>query len=159
MESSEAEAHILAGAGTVWDIITDASNHPVWDSGITEVTGAFSHDGRIRVRTRDGGKRTFRLQVHQIPGWLMTWSGNLPLGLLKVIRTVTLTDHTGITHLTVQDTASGPLRGLVRKTLHAAEPALNRYVAAVKFRAELLNFHLEGAIFPDVPLPVLQQVL
>ena len=130
MESSDAEALILAGAGTVWDIITDAGNYPVWDSGITEVTGAFSHDGRIRVRTRDGGKRTFRLQVHQIPGWLMTWSGSLPLGLLKVIRTFTLTDHTGITHLTVQDTASGPLRGLVRKNTArcraGAEPLCRR---------------------------------
>ncbi|MDP9984771.1 hypothetical protein J2W14_004198 [Pseudarthrobacter oxydans] len=54
MKSSEAETLILAGAGTVWDIITDA------------------------------GKRAFRRQVRQTPGQLMTWSGSLPLGLLKV---------------------------------------------------------------------------
>jgi hypothetical protein len=40
MESSKAEALILAGAGTVWDIITDAGNYPVWDSGITEIRGS-----------------------------------------------------------------------------------------------------------------------
>ena len=154
MESSEAEALILAGTGTVWDIITDAGNYPVWDSGIAEVSGAISHGGQIRIRTRDGGKRTFRLRVHQIPGRHMTWGGRLPLGLLKVIRTFTVTDHTGITHLTVRDTASGPLRALVRKTQPGAEPALSSYVAAVKFRAELLSFHLEGAIFPGVPFPV-----
>ncbi len=148
MESSEAEALIFADAATVWDILTDAGNYPVWDSGITEVSGAISAGGRIRVRTRDGGKRMFRLRVHQVPGRQMTWSGRLPLGLLKVVRTFTVTDHTGITHLTVRDAASGPLRGLVRKTLPGAEPALNGYVAAVKFRAELLSFHLEGAIFP-----------
>ena len=34
-------------------------NYPVWDSGVAEVRGAISDGGRIRVRTRDGGKRTF----------------------------------------------------------------------------------------------------
>lgn len=151
MKSSEAETLILAGAGTVWDILTDAGNYPVWDSGITAVSGAIRHDGRIRIRTRGGGKRTFRLRVHQIPGRLMGWSGGLPLGLLKVVRTFTLTDLTGITHLTIRDTASGPLSGLVRKTMPGSDPAITGYVAAVKFRAELISFHLEGEIFPGRP--------
>jgi hypothetical protein len=149
MESFEAETLILAGAGTVWDIITDGGNYPVWDSGITEVSGEVGHGERIRVRTRQGGKRIFRLRVCQIPGQLMTWTGGLPLGLLKVKRTLTLTDYTGITHLKVRDTASGPLRNTVPGTY----PALTGYVEAVKFRAELLSFHLEGGVFPDPPLP------
>lgn len=154
MKSSEAETLILAGAGTLWDIITDAGNYPVWDSGISDVSGAIRHDGRIRIQTRDGGKRAFRLQVRQTPGQLMTWSGSLPLGLLKVVRTFTLTDHTGITHLNIRDTASGPLQGLVRKTTPGTEPALGGYAEAVKFRAELLSFHLEGAIFPGTTASV-----
>lgn len=151
METSEAESLILAGAGTVWDIVTDAGNYPVWDSGISNIIGAIRHDSRIRIRTRNGGKRTFRLQVSQIPGQHMTWSGGLPLGLLKVVRTFTLTDHTGFTHLSIRDTAGGPLRGLVRKTAPGSDPALTAYVEAVKFRAELLGFHLEGAVFPGLP--------
>jgi hypothetical protein len=153
MESFEAEALILAGADTVWDIITDGGNYAVWDSGITEVTGEVGHGARIRVRTRDGGKRTFRLRVCQIPAKLMTWSGALPLGLLQVVRTFTLTDYTGITLLSVRDTASGPLRGLVRKTVPGTYPTLTGYVGAVKFRAELLSFHFEGGVFPGPPLP------
>ena len=151
MESSEAETLIHAGARTVWDIITDAGNYPVWDSGISDISGAICHNGRIRIRTRDGGKRTFRLLVRQIPGQLMTWSGGLPLGLLKVDRTFTLTDHAGMTHLTIRDTASGPLRRLVRKTTPGSAPPLTGYVEALKFRAELLSFHLEGAAFPGTP--------
>lgn len=153
MKSFEAETLILAGAGTVWDIITDGGNYPVWDSGITEVSGEVGHGDRIRVRTRDGGKRTFRLRVCQIPGQLMRWTGGLPLGLLKVERTFTLTDYTGITLLRVRDAASGPLRGLVRKTAPGNGQALTGYVDAVKFRAELLSFHLEGGVFPGPTLP------
>lgn len=154
MESFEAETLILAGAGTVWDIITDGGNYAVWDSGITEVSGEVGHGERIRVRTRDGGKRTFRLRVCQIPGQHMTWTGGLPLGLLQVERTFTLTDYTGITHLRVRDTARGPLRGLVRKTVPGTYLALSGgYVDAVTFRAELLSFHLEGGLFPSPLLP------
>jgi Polyketide cyclase / dehydrase and lipid transport len=153
MESFEAETLILAGADTVWDIITDGGNYAVWDSGITEVSGEVGHGERIRVRTRDGGKRTFCLRVSQIPGQLMTWTGGLPLGLLRVERTFTLTDYTGLTLLRVRDTAGGPLRGLVRKTAPGTYPALTGYVRAVKFRAELLSFHLEGGVFPGPTLP------
>lgn len=148
MESFEAEALILAGTGTVWDVITDGGNFPVWDSGITEVSGEVGHGERIRVRTRDGGKRTFRLRVDQTPGARMTWTGGLPLGLLQVERTFSLTDYTGMTHLRVKDSAAGPLRGLVRKTAPGTYPALTGYVDAVKFRAELISFHLERGVFP-----------
>jgi Polyketide cyclase / dehydrase and lipid transport len=151
MESSGAETLILAGADTVWDILTDAGNYTVWDSGITGVSGSVGHGSRLRIRTRDGGKRTFRLRVRQIRGQVMTWRGGLPLGLLKVERTFTLTDHSGITHLAVRDTASGPLRRLARKSMPGTDPVLTDYVAAVKFRAELLSFHLEGTIFPLRP--------
>lgn len=153
MESFEAEALILAGVNAVWDIITDGNNYAVWDSGIAEVTGEMGHGQRIRVRTRDGGKRSFRLKVRQVPGELMTWTGGLPLGLLQVERTFTLTDYTGMTHLSVRDMASGPLRGLVQKTAADAYPALTGFVDAVKFRAELLSFHLEGGLFPGPPPP------
>lgn len=153
MESFEAETLILAGAGTVWDVITDAGNYAVWDSGITEVRGEVGHGERIRVRTRVGGMRNFRLRVCQIRGQLMTWTGGLPLGLLQVERTFTLSDYTGITLLKVRDAAGGPLRGLVRKTVPGTYPALTGFVGAVKFRAELLSFHLEGGVFPGLPLP------
>jgi hypothetical protein len=151
MESFEAETLILAGAGTVWDIITDGGNYTVWGSGITEVIGEVGHGKRIRVRTRDGGKRTCRLRVCQIHRQFMTWTGGLPLGLLKVERTFMITDYTGIIHLKVRDAARGPLRGLVRKTVPGTYPTLTGYVNAVKFRAELLSFHAEGGVFPGPP--------
>lgn len=153
MKSFEAETLILAEASTVWNIITDTGNYPVWDSGVTEVTGEMGHGKRIRVRTQDRGKRIFDLRVSQMPGQMMTWRSGLPLGLLQVERRFTLTDYTGITHLNVRDTASGPLCGLVRKAVTGSRPALFGYVNAVKFRAELLSFHLEGGIFPRPSSP------
>lgn len=147
MKSFAAETLILASAGTVWDIITDAGNYPVWDSGITNIKGEISHRSTIRVRTHDVGKKTFRLRVRQSPGRRMTWTGGLPLGLLRVDRTFTLTDYTGITHLTVRDTARGPLQSLVHST-PGADRAVSGFVDEVKFRAELVSFHVHGGVFP-----------
>lgn len=153
MKSFEAETLILAEASTVWSIITDAGNYPVWDSGIAEVIGQVGHGERIRIRTHDGDKRVFDLRVSQVPGQVMTWSGGLPLGLLQYERTFTLTDYTGITHLHVRASTNGPLRGLARKTMSDSHLSLARYVDAVKFRAELLSFHLEGGVFPLFSIP------
>ena len=148
MKSFAAETLILASAGIVWDIITDAGNYPVWDSGITDIKGEIRNRARIRVRLRIGGKRAYRLRVRQVPGRRMTWTGGLPLGLLRVERAFTVTDYTGITHLTVRDTARGALQWLVRRSAPAADPAVSGFTDEVKFRAELLSFHIHGGVFP-----------
>ncbi|MET4094258.1 hypothetical protein ABIB51_001172 [Arthrobacter sp. UYCu712] len=62
MKSSEAETLILAGAATVWDIITDAGNYPVWDSGITAASGAIRHPPWGQDTDPDTGRRQEDLQ-------------------------------------------------------------------------------------------------
>ena len=111
MKSFEAEALINARNSTVWDIITDGGNYTVWDSGITRIDGRLRSGGPIRVRTRIGGNRTFRLRVEQIPGEVMTWTGGLPWGLFKSVCTFTLTSRGGKTLLRVREEFTGPLLG------------------------------------------------
>ncbi|MET4134319.1 SRPBCC family protein [Pseudarthrobacter sp. PvP090] len=153
MKSFDPETLILAGAGTVWGIITDGGNYAVWDSGIAEVKGEFSHGERVRLRTRAAGKRTFRVRVSLVPSRGMSLSYGLPAGLLKVVRTFALTDYTGMTLLRVTDTVCGPLGDLVGKTLPGTDLALTGFLDAVKFRAELLSFHFEGGVLPGPAEP------
>lgn len=141
MKSFEAETLIHARNSTVWEILTDGGNYTVWDSGITRIDGELRNGGMIRVRTRTGGKRTFRLSVRQIPGKMMTWTGGLPLGLFRGVRTFTLTPLGRMTHMHVREDFTGPLLGLLRKTIPDWERAFAGYVPAVKKRAELLGRH------------------
>ena len=141
MKSFEAETLINARNSTVWDIITDGGNYTVWDSGITRIDGQLRNGGPIRVRSRAGGNRTFRLRVQQIPGEVMTWTGGLPWGLLKSVCTFTLTPHGGMTHLRVREELTGPLLGPMWRTVPDLEPGFADYVSAVKKRAELLGRH------------------
>ncbi|MBT2552701.1 hypothetical protein [Arthrobacter sp. ISL-5] len=80
----------------------------------------FASHGRIRV--------TGRL-VQQMPGEVMTWSLGLPLGLLKRVRTFTLSPQAGLTHLI----------GLPGNTRPDTAHTLIDYINAVTNRAELLD--------------------
>ncbi len=139
MRPVESEALIDARSATVWDIITDAGNYTVWDSGITDIRGTLSDGGIIRVRTRLGGNRSFRLRVRQVPGEMMTWTGGLPLGLVRGVRTFTLTSREAMTHLRVEEELSGPLLGLIGRTRPDLERSVTGYLNAVKKRAEILD--------------------
>ena len=141
MKSYEAKTLINARKSTVWEIITDGGNYTVWDSGITHISGGLRNGGTIRVRSRTGGNRTFRLRVRQIPGEAMTWTGRLALGLSKGVCTFTLTSHGEKTLLHVRQDFAGPLLGLVWKTLPDIGPAFAEYLNAVKKRSELLSRH------------------
>ncbi|WP_427006349.1 SRPBCC domain-containing protein [Pseudarthrobacter sp. H2] len=139
MKSFEAEAMIYARSSTVWDIITDAGNFTVWASGITRIDGQVRNGGTIRIRTRTGGNRTFRLRVRQIPGEVMTWTGGLPLSLFTGVRTFTLSPQGGKTHLRVREDFSGPLIGLIGRAVPDMGQDCTGYVNAVKERAELIG--------------------
>lgn len=135
----EAQHLINARGSTVWDIITDPGNFAVWNSGITTVTGQIRKGGTIRVRTRHGGSRNFRLRVEQVPGEVMTWTRTLPLGLGANVRTFVLTPHVGMTLLLVRDEVKGPLRGIIGSPFSTTNQDLDEFVSAVKNRAEILR--------------------
>ena len=140
----EAEALINARSATVWDIITDARNYTVWESGITHVRGELRNGGTIRIRTYAGGDRTFRLRVQQMPGEVMTWTRGVPLGLLSGVRTFTLKPLGGMTHLRVKEEFTGPLCGLLLwEFVSDTQQAFIDYVNAVRKRAEILGRHLQ----------------
>lgn len=139
MQSFESEEPINARSSTVWNIVTDAGNFTVWESGITWVDGEVFNGALIRIRTVGGGSRTFRTRVQQMPGQVMTWKTRLLPGLLTWTRTYSLSPHAGLTHLRVNDAFGGPLLKLTKGTLPVSGQDLHSYVAAVRRRAELLD--------------------
>ena len=143
MRSVEAETLINARSSAVWDVITDARNFTVWESGITRIRGELRNGGTIRIRTHIGGERTFRLRVQQMPGEVMTWTQGLPLGLLTGVRTFRLEPLGGMTHLLVKEEFTGPLCGLLLwEFVSDTQQAFIDYVSAVRKRAEILGRHL-----------------
>ncbi|MEY9776496.1 hypothetical protein ABH915_002104 [Arthrobacter sp. MW3 TE3886] len=133
-----AETLINARCSTVWDVITDAQNYTVWESGITRIRGELRSGGTIRIRTLTGGNRSFRLRVRQMPGEEMTWTR----GLLTGVRTFTLEPLGGMTRLRVNEEFTGPLCGiLLWEFVSDTQQTFNDYIDAVRKRAEILGRH------------------
>ncbi|MFF1255086.1 hypothetical protein ACFVYC_21665 [Pseudarthrobacter sp. NPDC058329] len=152
MKMAAAEALILASSDIVWDVLTDAGNYPVWGSGLANIEGQIRDGAVIRVRIQGPGKNSRRLLVCSMSTDRMTWTWSMPLGLLTVVRTFIISNHGGFTRMSVQDTARGPLVPIVRQRLGATYP-VSRFVDEVKFRSELLSFHLKGGLFPSEDTP------
>jgi hypothetical protein len=138
MRSYEAGADIRADADTVWAILTDAAGYPTWDSGVERVEGRIGPGEKIKVVSEASPGRAFPVEVTEFsPGRSMTWSGGMPLGLFRGVRTFALTPQDGGgTRFTMREEYSGPLLPLIWRTMPDLGPSFSKFAAGLKARAE-----------------------
>ncbi|WP_190243212.1 SRPBCC family protein [Arthrobacter globiformis] len=129
------EVLINARLSTVWDVLTDSGNMAVWNSGVTEIEGDLRDGETVRITTL-GHDRPVRARVRQDTGEVMTWTSELPMRLLRVVRSFSLIPVSGRTLLKVTVEASGLL---LRWSSPATQQDLDDFVAAARHRAELLD--------------------
>src|SRR2546427_6683670 len=111
MKSYEASSVIQADPERIWAILTDAPSYPTWDSGVVRIEGSIAPGEEIKVLSQANPKRAFPVKVTEFqPGKRMVWSGGMPLGLFKGVRTYTLTPQgSGATTFTMREEYTGPL--------------------------------------------------
>ena len=137
MKSYDAEANIEAPPETVWAIITDAPSYPQWDSGVRQVEGTIAPGEKIKVVSEANPGRVFPVKVTGFePARSMTWSGGMPPGLFKGVRTFTLTPQDGGTRFTMREEYSGPLLGLIWRSMPDLGPSFEQFARGLKARAE-----------------------
>jgi hypothetical protein len=137
MKSYDAEANIEAPPETVWAIITDAPGYPQWDSGVRQVKGTIAPGEKIKVVSEANPGRAFPVEVTGFePARSMTGSGGMPLGLFKGVRTFTLTPQDGGTRFTMREEYSGPLLGMIWRSMPDLGPSFEQFARGLKARAE-----------------------
>jgi hypothetical protein len=138
VRSYEAGADIRADADTVWRILSDAAGYPTWDSGVERVEGRIGPGEKIKVVSEANPGRAFPVEVTEFsPGRSMTWSGGMPLGLFRGVRTFGLTPQDGGgTRFTMREEYSGPLLPLIWRTMPDLGPSFRQFAAGLKARAE-----------------------
>jgi hypothetical protein len=138
MKYYDASATIRASSDAIWAILTDARGYTQWDSGVERVAGTIAKGEKITVVSKANPGRAFPVQVTEFqPGRRMVWSGGMPLGLFKGVRTFTLTPQgDGVTAFTVREEYTGPLLPLIWPSIPDLGPSFDRFATGLKSRAE-----------------------
>ena len=136
MHAFEASTDIHAPADRVWAILTDAAAYPSWDSGVTRVEGRIADGERITVHSEVAPGRAFPVRVAIRPPDEMTWTGGMPLGLFRGVRTFRVTQDGETTHLAMREEYGGLLEGMMWRSMPDLKPSFDRFVNGLKARAE-----------------------
>jgi len=138
MKFYEAAADIRATPDAIWSVLVDGGGYSRWDSGVERVDGAIAPGATITVRSKAAPGRAFPVKVTDFaPPRRMEWSGGMPLGLFRGVRKFELSPAApGVTHVTVREEYTGPLLGLMWRSMPDLGPSFSRFVTGLKSRSE-----------------------
>jgi hypothetical protein len=143
-------AQIDAAPDVVWRILTDAGGYASWNPEIIGVEGAFALNERIKAKVKvkaGNGRLAVRAVPMRItafnpptsvrPQGRMEWTGGLPFGLFTGKRLLSVTRRMGGgTDFRMELKMSGPLLGMILKSVGDRQPEIDSFSAALKARAE-----------------------
>ena len=137
MTAFTATTTIQAAPETIWAILIDGSKYPEWDPGVDRIEGRIAPGEKITAYTKLRPGQAFPAKVTEfVPGRKMTWTGGLPLGLFKGVRTFTLEPGEAGTVFTLREEFSGPLLAVFGRGLPDLNATFRDFAAGLKQRAE-----------------------
>jgi hypothetical protein len=137
MKHYEASSTIAASPDAVWSILTDASGYSDWDSGVRRLEGKVAPGEKLKLTSEVNPKRAYPVTITRFePGRAMAWTGGIPLGLMKGVRTFSLTPQNGATRFTLREEFSGPMLPLIWRSMPDMQPSFDKFAAGLKARAE-----------------------
>ena len=134
----EVSINIDAKPETIWEVLTNANGYVSWSSGIIDFVGRISPGEKIKITSEVNPKRPFAAKVTEMnKDKDMTWQGGMPFGLLKGIRNFRLTPQDdGSTKFDMVEEFSGPMLGIVSKSMPDLQPSLDKFAKGLKKAAE-----------------------
>ena len=138
MFSYHATTTINASSETIWRILTDAAGYPNWDPGVVRIEGTIAPGNKLVAYSKHDPKRPFPSTVTEfVPGQRMTWTGGMPLGLFKGVRTFTLTPQANDTvEFTLREEYSGLMLPLIARSIPDLTHTFEEFAAGLKGFAE-----------------------
>ncbi|MEM7111400.1 MAG: SRPBCC domain-containing protein [Chloroflexota bacterium] len=133
-----ATANIQASAETIWAILTDGERYPEWDPWADKIEGTIAPGETIKAFSKLSPGRAFPAKVTGFDvGKRMEWTGGMPLGLFKGVRSFVLKPEVdGTITFTLREEFTGLLLPLIGRTLPDMTQAFNDFARGLKGRAE-----------------------
>lgn len=138
MRYYEAKSKIAASPDDVWAVLVDGAGWPRWDSGVDGVDGRIAPGETIKIRSQAVPGRAFPVTVTAFePPRRMTFSGGMPLGLFRGVRTYTVVpDDDGTSTFHLREEYTGPLLGLIWRTMPDLGPSFRQFADGLARRVE-----------------------
>ena len=138
MKEYSSTAVIQATPDKIWEILTDAPSYPSWNPSVDRVEGTIAPGETIKVLVKVNPGRAFPVKVTEFKlAEKMVWSGGMPLGLFKGVRTYTLTpEGDGATRFTMREEYTGPLLPMIWRSIPDLGPSFEQFATGLKGRAE-----------------------
>lgn len=137
MKEYKASTTIRASPEKIWTILIDGASWPQWDPSCEKIEGRIAPGEKLKAFTRLSPGRAFPVKVSEfVPHQKMTWSGGMPFGLFKGVRTFTLTPRGDQVEFTLHEVFSGPMLALIGGSIPDMSDAFQKFVEGLKRRAE-----------------------
>lgn len=128
---------IAAPPERVWAILTDLAQWPQWNTTVISTKGDIALGAKVSVTVKANPGRAFAVKVTALDtARHMTWVGGMPLGLFTGTRTYALTAVEGGTDFAMEEVYTGPMAGLITKSIPDLQPSFDEFAACLKNRAE-----------------------
>jgi hypothetical protein len=134
----QASSIIDAKPEAVWAVLVDGPRWTDWDSAVVRVDGTIALGRKVTVYPEVNPKRGFPVTVVEFtPAARMVWRGGMPLGLFTGTRTYTLTSEAGgRVRFDMREEYTGPLAGLITRSIPDLAPSFTRFAEGLKRRVE-----------------------
>lgn len=138
MMTYRAERVIDAQPSKIWSILMDGQNYKEWDPSIIRLEGKIALGEKIKIFTHLSPDRAFPVEVTELsPDQRMVWTGGMPLGLFKGVRTFSLKETAdNKTDFKMEEVFSGPFLPLMRWMMPDLTESFESFANGLKARAE-----------------------
>jgi hypothetical protein len=137
-----ASRDIQAPPEVVWALLTDPSSYENWNPAVLLIEGVMSPGGSIKLVSIASPERTFSLRVTSMAApRSMVWSDGMPFGLFRGVRTYRLDPVSNGTSFSMTEEFSGPLAGLISKSIPDLTDSFDTFANGLKAGAERATDH------------------
>ena len=136
-KSVEVHRLINASRDRIWKVITNTNMLQSEGTGITKIEGDIAAGQKLKLFSEVSPDRAFSLKVSEFEqGKRMLWEGGMPLGLFTGRRQFILAERDEQTEFHMREEFTGPMSGMIWKSMPDLQPSFDKLADAVKAMAE-----------------------
>ena len=136
MTSFDTSIQIDADPGRVWAQLRQTDRWPTWDDALQRVDGKLAPGGKVTFHVNGSSRAVTSKVVEWGEPTKLVLRGGMPLGLFAGTRTYSLTASGGGTLFRMTEVFSGPLAGLITRSIPDLQPSFDSFAAGLKSAAE-----------------------